>query len=143
MVSTITPLSKLSSLKRESRMPWFNFSLLRLTSDTYSFSQAQTTFRASLCDSFNTPEALIYLRDLVSRTNVYINSQGKNLNIGLVETIAQWVGKMLKMFGLSEGEKSEIGWGQEGTGDDNVNVSYLPLIPWRTSLTYAPSGKRS
>jgi hypothetical protein len=76
-----------------------------------------------LCDSFNTPEAIIHLRDLVSRTNVYINSQGKNLNIGLVENVARWVGEMLGIFGLGEGKKSEIGWGQEGTGEDSANVS--------------------
>jgi cysteinyl-tRNA synthetase len=90
-----------------------------------SFYQTQTSFHNSLCDSFNTPDALIHLRDLVSRTNVYINSQGKNLNIGLIDNITRWVGKMLKMFGLGEGETTEIGWGQEATGDDNINVSLI------------------
>lgn len=89
-----------------------------------SLYQTQTAFRASLCDSFNTPEALTHLRDLVSRTNVYINSQGKKLNIGLVDNVARWVGKMLRMFGLGEGEKSELGWGQDATGDSNINVIF-------------------
>lgn len=96
-----------------------------LITEPYRFYQTQTSFRASLCDSFNTPEALGHLRDLVSRTNIYINGQGKNLNIGLVENVGHWVGKMLRMFGLGEGpsEKSDIGWGQEGVGGaDNVNV---------------------
>lgn len=79
-----------------------------------------------MCDSFNTPEALGHLRELVSRTNIYINAQGKNLNVGLVDNIARWVGMMLRMFGLGEGqgEKSEIGWGTEGLeGEESVNVS--------------------
>lgn len=62
------------------------------------------------------------LRDLVSKTNVYINSHGKTLNVELVRTVAQWVGKMLRMFGLGEGEKAELGWGQANGCDDNVNV---------------------
>lgn len=56
---------------------------------------------------------------------MYINSQGRNLNAGVVERISQWVGKMLRMLGLGEGGsrnvESEIGWGEEREGD-SVNV---------------------
>jgi hypothetical protein len=58
----------------------------------------------------------------VSRTNVYINAQGKNLNVGVVEMVARWVGDMLRVFGLGEGETSEIGWGQEKQGEGDVDV---------------------
>lgn len=98
-------------------------------SDTLSrLDESKLAFRSALCDSFNTPEALKILRDLVSRTNVYMNSCGKNLNVGMIERSAQWVGDMLRMFGLGEGEKLELGWGQETTNDGNaVNVS-LPTF---------------
>jgi cysteinyl-tRNA synthetase len=86
-------------------------------------SQSQTAFREALCDSFNTPIAMITLRDLVSKTNVYINSRGKILNVRLVRLVAEWVGKMLRMFGLGESEKVEIGWGQVENGEGSVNVS--------------------
>ncbi|TFY81978.1 hypothetical protein EWM64_g2039 [Hericium alpestre] len=91
--------------------------------------QSQIAFRAALCDSFNTPVALSVLRDLVSHTNVYINSRGKALNVGVVERIARWVGNMLRMFGLGEGQSSEIGWGQgqiDGQGAANVGVLKCP-----------------
>lgn len=40
-----------------------------------------------------------------------------------MERIARWVGQMLRMFGLGEGETSEIGWGQEqNAGEGSVNV---------------------
>lgn len=67
----------------------------------------------------------MHLRDIVSRTNIYINSQGKILNIGLIDNIARWVSEMLRMFGLGEGEKSKLGWGQEGTEEGGVNVGFL------------------
>ena len=73
------------------------------------------------------------LRDLVSRTNVYINSRGKELEVGVVVRVASWVGKMLRMFGLGEGETSEIGWGQErDAGEESVNVRTLrgPCFHW-------------
>ncbi|KAH9485083.1 putative cysteine--tRNA ligase [Psilocybe cubensis] len=90
--------------------------------------QSQMTFREHLCDSFNTPGAVDVLRDLVSKTNVYINNRGKALNVKLVENIANWVGKMLKMFGLGEGEKSEIGWGQLDEAGGNANREEI-LMP--------------
>lgn len=96
-----------------------------------SFHDIQSTFRGALSDSFNTPEALNVLRELVSKTNVYINSRGKHLNIDLVENIARWVGQMLRMFGLGEGEKEEIGWGQPDQGFENINVrSCLRSFPY-------------
>ena len=86
------------------------------------FYESQKAFRAALCDSFNTPVALDVLRELVSRTNVYINSQGSKVNADLVETIALWISRMLRVFGLGEGESIEIGWGQESKEDGTINV---------------------
>ena len=101
-----------------------------ITSYTHSFrlNESKLAFRSALCDSFNTPEALKILRDLVSRTNVYINTRAKSLNVALVEQSARWVGNMLRMFGLGEGERLELGWGQETTSDANsANVSLSAL----------------
>jgi len=95
--------------------------------DSASLSKSQTAVREALCDSFNTPEAIVTIRDLVSKTNVYINSRGTVLNVRLVRLVAEWVGKMLRMFGLGEGEKLEIGWGQVESGD-NANVGSLPSV---------------
>jgi hypothetical protein len=38
---------------------------------------------------------------------------------------------MLRMFGLGEGEKAELGWGQAGQTDENVNVGFQ-LAPFPT-----------
>ena len=92
----------------------------------HSLEKAQAEFRVALCDSFNTPVALDVVRDLVSKTNVYINSSGKALNVGVVTRVAKWVGDMLRMFGLGEGPKweGEIGWGQDRSSSlDDVAVS--------------------
>lgn len=81
-----------------------------------------------LCDSFNTPKAIEVLRELISKTNVYINMQPSTpKNVRLIENIAQWVSNMLRMFGLGEGEKTEIGWGQVDTTGSGANVCFLVL----------------
>ncbi|KAL5528718.1 CYR1_2 [Sanghuangporus sanghuang] len=101
-----------------------------------SFREAQRTFRAALCDSINTPLALETLLKLVSRTNVYINSQGRNLDIDVVEQIARWVGRMLRVFGLGEGpivsSDAEISWGEERESSlvnrDEMVMPYLRTL---------------
>ena len=86
--------------------------------------QAQDRFREALCDSFDTPTAVNVLRDLVSRTNVYINSRANELDVSVVERVARWVGNMFRMFGLGEGDPSELGWGQVSQdGSASLNVS--------------------
>ena len=86
--------------------------------------QAQYAFRSALCDSFNTPDALAVLRDLISRTNVYIGARGKKLDVDVVERVAIWVGRMLKMFGLGEGQADELGWGEVRDAGEGANVSH-------------------
>ncbi|KAK8869958.1 cysteine-tRNA ligase [Kwoniella newhampshirensis] len=79
---------------------------------------AQYDFRAALCDSFNTPAALQVLLDLIAKVNIYLSTRGREYNIAPVVNIAQWITRMLKMFGLGEGgpvsDASAIGWGKEG-----------------------------
>ncbi|KAJ3738586.1 tRNA synthetases class I (C) catalytic domain-containing protein, partial [Lentinula detonsa] len=89
------------------------------------------------------PEALDVLRDLVSRTNTYINSRGKAVNLGVVQNIARWVGKMLRMFGLGDGESSEIGWGQEGNAEGGVvNREEILMSYLRTLSTFRDGVRR-
>jgi cysteinyl-tRNA synthetase len=90
-----------------------------------SLYDSKSAFRAALCDSFNTPEALKVTRELVSRVNIYVNSPGRKTNVSVVEQSARWIGDMLRMFGLGEGQTSEIGWGQEEEGAGGVNVRFL------------------
>ena len=52
--------------------------------------------------------------------------RGKDSNLSLVENVARWIGNMLRVFGLGEGQQDEIGWGEErrddGTAVANVGI---------------------
>ncbi|KIJ09656.1 hypothetical protein PAXINDRAFT_102206 [Paxillus involutus ATCC 200175] len=109
---------------------------------TYGICESKLAFRAALCDSFNTPEALKILRDMVSRTNVYVNSSGKSLNVALVEQSARWVGDMLRMFGLGGGEKPELGWGQDVTNSASAVNREGVLMPYLRALSSFRDGVR-
>lgn len=86
-----------------------------LMADLY---KAQHQFRVALCDSFNTPVAINILLDLINKVNVYFSARGREYNIQPVQVIAQWITRMLKMFGLGEGsavaEATAVGWGKDG-----------------------------
>lgn len=96
--------------------------------DHCSFHTAQHEFRVALCDSFNTPAAIAVLLDLIGKTNVYF-ARSTSYNIGVIESIALWITRMLRMFGLGEGPDSGgIGWGKEGatqTGTADVSAHVL------------------
>ncbi|KAM5530533.1 hypothetical protein V8D89_015810 [Ganoderma adspersum] len=109
---------------------------------TDSFHASQRAFRAALCDSFNTPEAVTVLRDLVSRTNVYLKAPGGNFEIGLVQRVARWVGEQLRMFGLGEGETTELGWGQERSAEEGSVNREEVLMPYLRTLSSFRDGVR-
>ncbi|KAI0001262.1 hypothetical protein BJV74DRAFT_876788 [Russula compacta] len=103
---------------------------------------AQDRFREALCDSFDTPRAVNVLRDLVSRTNVYINSRANELDVRIVECVARWVGNMLRMFGLGEGNTSELGWGQSSQdGSTSLNREEV-VMPYLRVLSSFRDGVR-
>lgn len=90
-----------------------------------SLAQSREDFRSALADSFNTPAALDVLLELISRTNIYLSRGRASVNVPLVEMIATWLTKMLRMFGLGEGAVSRgtIGWGEvEKDGETTVDV---------------------
>ncbi|KAJ7162097.1 tRNA synthetases class I (C) catalytic domain-containing protein [Mycena filopes] len=108
--------------------------------------EAQYAFRAALCDSFNTPAALAVLRDLITRTNVYLTARGRaQVNLQLLENSARWVGEMLRMFGLGAGPAEELGWGNDDAGAaaaGGVNREEV-LMPYIRSLsTFRDSVRR-
>ncbi|KAJ7212947.1 tRNA synthetases class I (C) catalytic domain-containing protein [Mycena pura] len=95
--------------------------------------ESQHAFRVALCDSFNTPVAIIILKDLITRSNVYMTARGRAVNVQLLKNTAGWIGKMLRMFGLGAGSSEELGWGLDddgvpGAGGVNREEVLMPYI---------------
>ncbi|KAI0305388.1 tRNA synthetases class I (C) catalytic domain-containing protein [Multifurca ochricompacta] len=109
---------------------------------TDALCQAQDRFREALCDSFDTPSAVNVLRDLISRTNVYINSRANELDVSVVERVGRWVGGMLRMFGLGEGDPTDLGWGQPSQ-DGSVTLNREEIVmPYLRILSSFRDGVR-
>lgn len=96
--------------------------------------QAQISFREALSDSFDTTKALQIILNLVSSSNIYLGRGRALTNVPALSAVAEWVTRMLRMFGLGEGSPVDsngekvIGWGQvavEGQGAGNVSSHIL------------------
>ncbi|KAN0064745.1 cysteinyl-tRNA synthetase [Thecaphora frezii] len=104
-----------------------------------SLAEAQHAFRVAMCDSFDTPKGMEVLLEVVSKANVYEMNKAKrtDVNVGVLEAVARYVGDMLKMLGLGEGAaaQTELGWGHaesenEGGGKnrEEVLMPYLRVL---------------
>ncbi|WWC69630.1 cysteine-tRNA ligase [Kwoniella pini CBS 10737] len=106
---------------------------------TIDLFETQKDFHAALCDSFNTPNAIQSLLDLIAKTNIYISSKGRDANLNVVTNIAEWITRMLRMFGLGEGTptKNGIGWGTAVVGGEEVNGQDISsqIEPWAKSIS--------
>ncbi|KAL8287549.1 hypothetical protein RQP46_003407 [Phenoliferia psychrophenolica] len=100
--------------------------------------ESQLAFREQLCDSFDTPKALGTVLDLVSVSNVYLSGGRSKVNTPAVAAVAEWVTRMLRMFGLGEGSPVDatgakvVGWGVAPTAgqDDSADreTTLRPLL---------------
>ncbi|PWY99745.1 cysteinyl-tRNA synthetase [Testicularia cyperi] len=110
-----------------------------------SLMDGQHAFREAMCDSFDTPRGMEILLDLVSKANIYEKSKDKrtDVNVGVLEAVARYVGDMLKMLGLGEGLPAaaarEIGWGvadnDSGEAGASVGNKEELLMPYLRALS--------
>lgn len=86
------------------------------------------------------------LRDLVSQANVYITQAAGKPNVGVLENVGRWVGKMLRILGLGEGPQVDgaIGWGESVADGENASVNREEiLMPYLQAASNFRDGVRT
>ncbi|KAI1297852.1 Cysteine--tRNA ligase, cytoplasmic [Halotydeus destructor] len=93
---------------------------------------AETEVDAALCDNIDTRRALDVMRELVSHTNVYLK---KNLkpNCLLLKTIASYLVKLLKVFGVVDERAPEVKFEStsgsvDATDKEDLVLPYLEVL---------------
>jgi cysteinyl-tRNA synthetase len=78
-----------------------------------------------MCDSINTPTVMSELMELINKTNIYLSNGRNNINVNVLELIAKYVTKMLRIFGVVENATiEEIGFGVSTQHSvENVSLS--------------------
>lgn len=96
-------------------------------------SQTEEDVHNSLADNFDTSSVLNHLSNLVSETNAYIQGN-KDRKAFLVRKIAAFVSKILKVFGIQEGD-SDLTFhsGAASAGAAEVDRDVI-LAPYLTAL---------
>ncbi|KAJ1668547.1 cysteinyl-tRNA synthetase [Coemansia sp. RSA 1813] len=75
---------------------------------------------AALLDSFDTPTAMRALQEIIARTNIYLQRGRASIDPQVVEAVALYVTKIVRVFGLvNDGIGSTIGWGTGSVGADS------------------------
>lgn len=92
-----------------------------------STREAQADFHENMCNSIDTKGALSTLQGLVSKVNTYRAERGaNNINLDVIKVAAEWITRMLLMFGLGEGPVAasggQIGWGKLNKAATNGGV---------------------
>ncbi|KAI1736679.1 cysteinyl-tRNA synthetase [Xylaria scruposa] len=62
--------------------------------------QAKKEVDAALSNSFDTPQVLRTIADIIRKANIHIGAPNSNLELPAVESIARWVTKMVGILGL-------------------------------------------
>jgi len=62
--------------------------------------QAKKDVEVALTNSFDTPQVMRIIGDIIRKTNIHINTPNVNLDLVAVESIARWVTKIVGILGL-------------------------------------------
>ncbi|KAK2157413.1 hypothetical protein LSH36_192g03015 [Paralvinella palmiformis] len=98
------------------------------------FMQCRGTAHDALCDSVDTRSCMDAFRELITSTNIYIDSRvkvGSSPNGLLLKNIAKYITDMFKIFGTIEGDQT-IGFpvtgAQQSVNTEEVVMPYLDVF---------------
>lgn len=96
-------------------------------------SAAKKQIHLALCDSIDTPTAMDHIRQLVSATNIYMNSTSATPNRLLLRNVASYITRLITIFGLNATAASndEIGFtraGDQQASAVNVEDVAMPYV---------------
>lgn len=78
-----------------------------------SLEKAKTDLQTALTNSFDTPQAMRVIQELVSEANKVVVSQDAEANVPALVAVARWITKILGTFGLDENATAPydgLGW---------------------------------
>ncbi|KXH68415.1 tRNA synthetase class I catalytic domain-containing protein [Colletotrichum salicis] len=100
-----------------------------------SLEKAKTDLRTALTNSFDTPQAMRVIQELVSEANKVVVSQDAEANVTALVAVARWITKILGTFGLDENATAPydgLGWAAPAS---NANLDPKTVVqPYATAF---------
>ncbi|KAK7747184.1 cysteinyl-tRNA synthetase [Diatrype stigma] len=81
--------------------------------------QAQKEFKAALTNSFDTPQAMRVILDIIRKANIHLADQQSAQDLRALEAIARWITEMVGILGLdsnAEPPYKGLGWSNASAG---------------------------
>ena len=98
--------------------------------------EKQDAVHAALCDNINTPVTMQHLLDLISKTNIYVRGKTtQQVNIDLLDKVARYVDRMLRVFGLVEDTSDDYGFTHKSQQQDGAMNKEEALLPYVSVLS--------
>jgi len=72
------------------------------------FSTSKKHIHLALCDSIDNPTVMENIRQLISTTNIYMNTANATINRLLLRNIAVYLTRLLNIFGLNSSSSSSV-----------------------------------
>ncbi len=92
------------------------------------FIEVENKVRAALCDNIDTKTALEAVRSIISSCNKYLAQLKQSANRVLLKSVAEYVTRLFRTFGVIEG-KQELGFSSDsGLGSTNVEEAVMPVL---------------
>jgi len=97
------------------------------------FSTIKKQIHVALCDSIDTPTVMENIRQLVTTTNIYMNTTNTTSNRLLLRNIAAYITRLINIFGLNSSTSSvdDIGFtrsNEQQTSSVNVEDIAMPYV---------------
>ena len=92
------------------------------TNLTSVFNDYQKQIHRAFCDSINTPEIMQSLLSIVNKCNIYISGGRNHVNVDLLESIALYITRICRVFGLADHTHESIGFGRQN-GEERSSMS--------------------
>jgi len=76
---------------------------------------------AALSNSFDTPQALRVIGELISKANIHMDTSKDGIDLAGLESIGRWITKMVGVFGLDANAKAPyegLGWANSASATD-------------------------
>lgn len=109
-----------------------------------TLQESQGKVHASLLDNMKTFDVVQHLVDLIQECNKYLTAESKPKNL-LVQKVAQYVTKILRVFGVVQGNDSigfsESGSGEGGSKEETVGPFVDAFVDFREKIRGAAKAK--
>lgn len=104
------------------------------------FSETKQKIHSALCDSIDTRTALEAIRELISDSNVYVNSNHATKSVPnclILRQIAIYLTDLFRIFGLMQDSSSEIGFGDKNSSVVDREELLMPYLDAMSKFRYA------